>query len=358
MRTNPIPKTSIRKPWAARDERRRTVVSQRVAWTTFVATAWLACLLFGCQGSSCSAATLELTLRPGESGAESQATLILPHLDVTSVPKQERESIPRIPLVVVMHGGGWFSGDKWMVAMHSERLAESGIAVLNMNYRLAPKNPFPAPVDDVRNALLLVVDRADRWRIDLTRIGLFGYSAGGHLATLVGLLADEPIGVQSKASAWPETDPRWKRLPQIAAVAAGGPYCDFRKLPIDSTLMSYFLGGSRRDIPKVYEAASSTAHASSGDPPVQLIHGDKDIIVPIASSLGLRDALTAVGARCKLTVLPGHGHLVTHLHPTTLSTLQSFFVDELLNKTIVNEPNASDPTDDRSALPASEESNQ
>ncbi|MEM9365857.1 MAG: alpha/beta hydrolase [Planctomycetota bacterium] len=328
---------STPKPFDVSVDRVGSVVGHRVAWTT---TASLVLLFLGAIGgprADTLAATLELSIRPGDTSAESQATLILPHLDEASMRKPAREQVPRVPLVIVLHGGGWFSGDKWMVTAHSERLADAGIAVLNMNYRLAPAHPFPASVDDVRSGLLTVVDHADLWRIDVKRIGLFGYSAGGHLATLVVLLGDEALEVQSRASEWPKADPRWKRLPPVAAVAAGGPYCDFRGLPIDSTLMSYFLGGTRRELPLIYEAASPTAHASMGDPPVQLIHGDKDIIVPIASSLRLRDALKGAGSRCELTVLSGHGHLVTHLHPTTLSKLERFFVGELLNQSILED---------------------
>ncbi|WP_236625082.1 alpha/beta hydrolase [Rhodopirellula sp. SWK7] len=234
------------------------------------------------------------------------------------------------PAVVVVHGGGWLVGDKWSLGSYSKHLAEMGLCVLNINYRLAPYSKFPAQVDDVREALLFLTDHADELSIDRQRIGMFGYSAGGHLSALVGVMADEPGEVQITSSDWPIDDPRWKRLPKIAAVCAGGPPCDLREVPIDSEALSFFLHGSRRQFPELYTAASPTAHASAGDPPTHLIHGEKDLIVPIESSRQFAAALRAVGVSVALTVIENQGHLVTLMHPSTQNQVRDFFAEQLL----------------------------
>lgn len=237
---------------------------------------------------------------------------------------------PKRPAVVVVHGGGWLVGDKWTLASYSQQLAESGCCVLNINYRLAPNHKFPAQVDDVREALLYLVDHAEQFSIDPNRIGLFGYSAGGHLSALVGVMSDETSEVQATSSDWAIEDPRWSRMPKIAAVCAGGPPCDLRELPIDSEALSFFLSGTRRQFPGIYKAASPTAHASAGDPPTQLIHGEKDLIVPIRSSEMFAEALHSVGASVVLTVIENQGHLMTLMHPTTQQTVREFFISRLL----------------------------
>lgn len=259
-----------------------------------------------------------------QQSSEKTATETAPFL----LPFQHRG--PPRAAIVVIHGGGWLVGDKFSMGRYSQRLAELGCVVLNVNYRLAPGAKFPAQVDDVREALLYLVEQAEPLGIDLHRIGLFGYSAGGHLATLVGVMADEPIGVQATSSAWPVDDPRWSRLPEIAAVCAGGPPCDLRVAPLDSEALSFFLTGPRRQYPERYVAASPTAHVSGGDPPIQLIHGEKDLIVPIQSSKDFVAALRATGGDVALTVIQNQGHLVTFMHPQTLQGVLDFFSERLL----------------------------
>ena len=234
------------------------------------------------------------------------------------------------PGVLVVHGGAWISGDKWTLEGYSRSLARNGFVAVTINYRLAPNHKFPCQLDDVRSALLWMKENANQLSIDLKRIGLFGYSAGGHLSTLVAALADEPIEVRAAASQWQPTDARWQQLPTIRAVCAGGPPCDFRRLPIDNTAMAYFLGGSRREKPESYIAASPTAHVSSSDPVTQIIHGESDLIVPIAGSRRFHQAQIAAGVDSRLIVVPKQGHMVTFLDPKTSTKMLEFF-HEVLN---------------------------
>lgn len=233
------------------------------------------------------------------------------------------------PVVVVVHGGGWISGDKWTLEGYSRRLAESGFVVITINYRLAPDHKFPAQVDDVRQALLWTRNNADRFSIDVKRLGLFGYSAGGHLSALVGSLGDAPRKVRAAASHWPASDPRWNDLPEVRAVCAGGPPCDFRVLPIDNTALAYFLGGSRRELPLVYAAASPTAHVTAADPVTQLIHGESDLIVPADSSRKFHEAQIAAGVDSRLEIMPNQGHLLTFVNPKTTTKVIQFFREVL-----------------------------
>lgn len=233
------------------------------------------------------------------------------------------------PVVVVVHGGGWISGDKWTVEGYSRLLARSGFVAITVNYRLAPAHKFPTQVDDVRQALIWTVGNAQRLSINLNRLGMFGYSAGGHLSALIGVLGDEPADVRQSASQWTADDPRWKDLPKVRAVCVGGPPCDFRSLPLDNRGLAFFLGGSRREKPNVYVAASPTAHASAGDAVTQIIHGESDFIVPIASSRSLHDAQKLFGVDSRFQIMPGQGHMVTFLNPKTSETMLRFFKEVL-----------------------------
>jgi acetyl esterase/lipase len=241
-----------------------------------------------------------------------------------------RAPSPGRPAVVVVHGGAWISGDKWTLEGYSRSLARDGFVAVTINYRLAPAHRFPSQLDDVRSALVWTKDNAERFSIDLNRIGVFGYSAGGHLSALIAALADEPIAVRAAASEWSETDARWQRLPTIRALCAGGPPCDFRTLPIDNTALAYFLGGSRRQKSAVYAAASPAAHVSPSDPVTQIIHGDSDLLVPLVGSRQFHQAQLAAGVDSRLEVMPDQGHLATFLDPRTNTKMLEFFREVLL----------------------------
>jgi acetyl esterase/lipase len=235
------------------------------------------------------------------------------------------------PAVIVVHGGGWISGDKWTLEGYSRSLAEHGFVAVTINYRLAPTHKFPAQVDDVRSALLWAKRNADRFGIDINRLGIFGYSAGGHLSALVASLADESLQVRAAASQWDESDQRWNELPAIRAVCAGGPPCDFRSLSMDNATLAYFLGGSRREKPEIYVAASPAAHVSPGDPVTQLIHGESDLLVPISESRQFHELQRAAGIDSRFEIMPNQGHMITFLNPKTNRKMLDFFQEVLVN---------------------------
>ncbi|QDV60888.1 alpha/beta hydrolase [Crateriforma conspicua] len=264
-----------------------------------------------------------------ETGRAGKCDIYLPApADIAPVNPGSPDPSPKTndrPAVVVVHGGGWMSGDKWTMYSHCNALAKRGHVVISINYRLAPEHKFPAQVDDVRKALLWLDDHASELNVDLNRVGLFGYSAGGHLSALVAVVADESPEIRQRSSDWAVDDARWDRLPKIKAVCAGGPPCDFRELPPENTSLAYFLGGSRRQVPEIYRAASPTALASTGDPPIHIIHGGDDFLVPVTTSRSFVAALRDQGVECQLTELPKLGHLMTFMDQRTKQTMIRWF---------------------------------
>src|SRR5688572_13735840 len=112
-------------------------------------------------------------------------------LDVYSPPDREA---PR-PAVIVIHGGGWREdSDRGFMGMHSERFAQAGYVAFNIEYRGTPGDgAFPGAVQDVVCALAYVRAHADLWGIDPARLAAYGYSAGGHLSSMLGVAASLPI---------------------------------------------------------------------------------------------------------------------------------------------------------------------
>jgi acetyl esterase/lipase len=234
------------------------------------------------------------------------------------------------PAALVIHGGAWSSGSKTMMAGYASKLAQAGIVTVAINYRHAPTHKFPAQVDDVREALIWLNDNAVKYAIDLSRIGLFGYSAGAHLACMLATLQDEPMDRILTTSTWEADDPRWERLPSVTAVVAGGPPCEFRTIPPQNAGLSFFLGSTREQAPEVYEAASPVSFASEGDCPVCFIHGERDFIVPIQSSRSLYDAQVEAGVPSEFVMIEKQGHMFTFLHSKTQETMLEYMKRNLL----------------------------
>ncbi len=232
------------------------------------------------------------------------------------------------PAVLLIHGGAWSAGSRRTMTSYAMRLARAGIIAIAVDYRLAPTWKFPAQVDDVRLAMLWTVGQAAELGIDPARIGLFGYSAGGHLACLIGTLVDEPLETQLSTTKWSRDDQRLAKLPQPQAICAGGPPCDLTTLHPDSTGLAYFLGGKLVDLPEVYTAASPLSHASSGDIPTLYVHGERDAIVPLQSSQALYEAQREAGVASEFVTIEKQGHLMTFLNPKTGEAMVEFFLKQ------------------------------
>jgi acetyl esterase/lipase len=195
------------------------------------------------------------------------------------------------PGILVIHGGAWCAGNRRELTFHARKLAEAGYIAACIDYRLAPKHKFPAQLADCRSALDWLANQADSLGLDRNRIGLFGYSAGGHLACLLGL--SEPQGDQ----------------PPIRAIVAGGAPCDFRIVPPDTRMLDYWLGGSRIERPGVYRVASPATFASADDPPTFLYGGDRDWLVPAFTAQRLSQALADLNVPTEYFMCRDQGHL-------------------------------------------------
>jgi acetyl esterase/lipase len=209
------------------------------------------------------------------------------------------------PLVVVVHGGGWFKGDKSTFRNDIQLLAGQGYTAVAVNYRLVSgsSNAFPAAAQDLRCALRWLRTRATTYHLDPDRGAAVGVSAGGHLADLLGLAAtaalDGPCG--STAS-----------MATIKAVAAYAGPSDLRQSSLFTTLslplVTDFLGGTPESVPVVAKRASPLNYPGAGDPPILLIHGTADPVVPPTHSSRLKSALNQLGLPATYVPLQGLGH--------------------------------------------------
>jgi acetyl esterase/lipase len=216
------------------------------------------------------------------------------------------------PVALWLHGGGWAVGARDLRA--DERmvpLARAGIAVAAVQYRLTDRATFPAQLDDVRAAVRWLRASGAGYGLATDRIGAWGASAGGHLASLLGLLPDGRDGelgdssVQAVVAWFPPTD----LLARADDEPDGPPPPWLSGPPPSPSYEARLLGvASTADAVDAARAASPLSHAHAGAPPFLLVHGDRDGLVPASHSRRLAEALQAAGAPVELLLIAGANH--------------------------------------------------
>lgn len=202
----------------------------------------------------------------------------------------------KTPVVLLVHGGGWSENDnRYQMAGIARKLAKQGFAVFNVTYRLAPDYHFPAPVDDLLEALKWLKTHDETLNIDTQRTAIFGYSAGGHLAELAAT-REMPEGVKIKA-----------------VVAGGTPH--FVRVDPDFPLVRDFIGVSYKDEPDIYHQATPVDQATKDFPPVFIYHGSEDDLVPPLHVHRWEKRLKELGVEHEIYWVKGRGHIGTFLLP-------------------------------------------
>ncbi|MEO7988453.1 MAG: alpha/beta hydrolase [Chryseolinea sp.] len=215
-----------------------------------------------------------------------------------------------IPLVVWVHGGAWMVNDKYADMSYMtgtvKMFIEKGYALASIDYRHSTTAIFPAQIQDCNQAIQFLYDHASTYKLDKNRISLIGFSAGGHLASLLALSNNSNIPdfyVNKKKPSF-----------QIKAVL------DFYG---PSNLLLFFSTSDLRDIknpiatllgvsplirPDVSNIASPVTYVDKNDPPFFIVHGEKDMDVPRAQSYLLKSYLDLVQVKSEITIVKDAPH--------------------------------------------------
>ena len=227
------------------------------------------------------------------------------------------------PAVIVVHGGGWRSGERGDFPRWNAWLASKGYVVFDIDYRLSPPPSWRDAPADVRCAVGWVKENAARYGVDPERVALMGRSAGGHLALLTAY-------TQGSAPT-PGCDARNLHDTGVAAAVAFYPPTDLARLSSLGYLggMDRFIGGTRDAVPERYRLLSPVLRVDPRAPPTFLAHGGDDQIVPPGQSELLADRLREAGVPHRLVELPWANHTFDFLwggwgSQITRSTLQEF----------------------------------
>ncbi len=235
-----------------------------------------------------------------------------------------------LPVILWIHGGGWAAGSKDQCPPLRGGYLERGYAVASIGYRLSGHAVFPAQIEDCKAAIRWIRGHAKDYGLDPERFGVWGSSAGGHLAALVGTsggVKEFDVGPDSDLSS------------RVQAV------CDFYG-PTDFTVFvttpgytshakadspeAKLLGGAVLENKDKAARVNPITYVTQDDPAFLIVHGDKDPTVPLNQSELLFDALKKTGVSVRYHKIQGAGHGGPAFETKEIATMVAGFFDERL----------------------------
>lgn len=204
------------------------------------------------------------------------------------------------PALIYIHGGAWITGDKDVGPIEADlpELLSRGYAIFSINYRLAPLHQFPSQIQDCKCAVRSLRANATRYNIDPARIGVWGSSAGGHLAALLGTTTG--VSDFEGYGGYPEAS---------SAVQAVGTYFGPADLTtsdwsfIDKLGFLLVFGTSKN-----WKKASPITYVTKDDAPFLVVAGDRDDQVDVRQSQWFYARLQVVGVPSELLIVRNSDH--------------------------------------------------
>jgi acetyl esterase/lipase len=229
-------------------------------------------------------------------------------LDITYLGNSQGQ----LPAIVFIHGGGWTGGERQSFLPFMFHFTQAGMVCITVDYRLTPKHRFPAQLEDVKCAVRWLRANAEKYRVDPQRIAAFGGSAGAHLAAL--------LGTTNGQAQWEGAGGHAEQNSDICAVfGLAGAYdltLGYQHSTMQSILegnavrgmLEAFLGGTPEQKPDEYRSASPVEHVRPTCPPMILVHGTADTLVPIEQSEVMERKLKAAGVEVEFIRLEDGTH--------------------------------------------------
>ena len=249
------------------------------------------------------------------------------HLDIFYPSKREKKYSPA---VILVHGGGWRSGNRTMVYPMAERLTENGYVTVAVEYRLSIEAFYPAAVYDIKSAIRWVRANAEKFKINKNMIAIYGTSAGGHLAALVGTTNNDKkfegnednLNFSSGVEAIVDVD-------GVVDYFGKGSEELYKKSGKPSAGQLWF-GVSPKDNPEIWREAGPINHISAETPPVCFInstiprfHAGRDEMIKILDKYNIYS---------EVHILPGTVHTFWLFHPWFKKTFE--YTLSFLNKVL------------------------
>ena len=205
------------------------------------------------------------------------------------------------PIVINIHGGGWNHGVKESQTGFNT-FFKKGFAVANIEYRLTGQATAPAAIEDTRCALIYIISHAKELNVDVNKIVIMGGSSGGHLALMGGLLGSD--------ARFDGNCPGVKNV-KVAAIIDKYGITDVwdwgNGIKIKSSSARKWLGDRSKD-EGFAMSVSPINYINKNSPPVFIVHGDADPIVPYEQSVTLHNKLVKAGVKTEFVTVPEGQH--------------------------------------------------
>jgi len=206
----------------------------------------------------------------------------------------------KTPVILLVHGGSWFEGDKSAFTDLAKYWREKGYAAATMNYRFTntpEKNIHPAQVNDIAKAIEFIASKSGEWKVSPDKFALMGASAGGHLSLLYTYKYDSGNKVKAVISMAGPTD--------LSLIGSAG-------IP-QMQVVQWLIGSTIQANPSAYAEASPISHVTAGSKPTLMFHGKLDVVVPYQQAVDLKNRLAQFGATHKLVLYEDTGHEVINV---------------------------------------------
>ena len=241
------------------------------------------------------------------------------------------------PVILYLHSGAWITGDR--TGGPAIRQASRGYAVASIDYPLAPTYIWPAQLEACKAAVRWLRANAARFNLDPDRIGVFGTSAGGHLAAMLGTTAGLPEFEGPELG-----NPQFSSAVKVV-VDYYGPIdllkMDEQKLPCypglsaNSPFMppSLLMGCPIQECREKTATSNPMNYITPDDPPFLILQGQLDCLTPWQQSRNFYDALRARGVNATLYLLPTAQHADSQFDDQKYKQIVSDFFDRYLRET-------------------------
>jgi len=209
------------------------------------------------------------------------------------------------PAIVLVHGGAWREGNKADLRELLAKWAARGYVAISPQYRFCPKAPFPAQVHDVKAAVRWLRAHQAQYKLDVDHVGALGFSAGGHLALMLGVTGPAD-GLEGEIAAGAPSS----RVQAVVNYFGPTDLAVTGLAPQVGGLVSDFLGGTASEKPDVARQASPLTFVTKDDAPILTFQGTADALVSVTNAIKLSEAQTRehVAGRVELLVGGGHGN--------------------------------------------------
>lgn len=220
-----------------------------------------------------------------------------------------KKSTEKLPAVILLHGGGWKSGNKSMLQALAQKITMSGYHCFAVEYRLSDEAIYPAAIKDILNAIRFIKDNASKFSIDNEKIAILGCSSGAQIASLIGTKYPKEIK---------------------AVVNIDGILAFHHPQSQEGKMASQWLGGNYEEKPEIWKEASPLTHVSKNTPPFLFInsqynrfHTGRDEMITKMKSYNIDT---------RVETIPDSPHTFWLFHPwfnTTVNYILTFLDEKL-----------------------------